>query len=332
MKKDQHTSWYAIAAVSKLTGVSCHALRVWERRHGFPRPERTESGHRRYSADQVGVLRWVASGLKEGRDLASLMDEARTRLLSESSGRAEGTAEGQSVSEMLVKSLLSGDSAAAEAFLDRETQGLAPADIVEQILEPAWVDAGDRLFRGLCGLEEERVSGEFLRRKLIVLLDGAKRRNSQPRGRILLSTLAGDRHEGGVQMVAFHLELAGWRAVILGTEVPIGTVIQAIGRFQPGAVGVSFILSRNIRKRFAELSRITEVPVFVGGRSVLNHQCLARRYGLIPLPGPARKMVDTMIARIESSQAAGELRNAVPGSDERRPPAKGDAVVVRNES
>ena len=101
-------------------------------------------------------------------------------------------------------------------------------------------------------------------------------------------------------MVAIHLELAGWRAVILGTEVPIGTLIQAIGRFQPGAVGISFILSRNIRKRFAELSRITEVPVFVGGRSVLNHQGLARRHGLIPLPGPARKTVDAMIARIES--------------------------------
>src|SRR5271168_4724194 len=32
---------YSIAAVSKLAGVSCHALRVWERRYGFPVPERS---------------------------------------------------------------------------------------------------------------------------------------------------------------------------------------------------------------------------------------------------------------------------------------------------
>src|SRR3954454_12646166 len=31
---------YSIAAVSKLTGASCHALRVWERRYGFPVPHR----------------------------------------------------------------------------------------------------------------------------------------------------------------------------------------------------------------------------------------------------------------------------------------------------
>ena len=47
---------YSIAAVSKLTGVSCHALRVWERRYGFPVPHRSASGHRRYSRDQVRLL------------------------------------------------------------------------------------------------------------------------------------------------------------------------------------------------------------------------------------------------------------------------------------
>ena len=35
---------YSIAAVSKLTGVSCHALRVWERRYGFPVPQRSPRG------------------------------------------------------------------------------------------------------------------------------------------------------------------------------------------------------------------------------------------------------------------------------------------------
>jgi hypothetical protein len=37
---------YSIAAVSRLTGMSCHALRVWELRYGFPAridPDRGES-------------------------------------------------------------------------------------------------------------------------------------------------------------------------------------------------------------------------------------------------------------------------------------------------
>src|SRR5271166_4560566 len=47
---------YSIAAVSKLTGINCHTLRVWERRYGFPVPERSASGHRRYNQRQVQLL------------------------------------------------------------------------------------------------------------------------------------------------------------------------------------------------------------------------------------------------------------------------------------
>jgi DICT domain-containing protein len=51
------------------TGVTEPTLRMWERRYGFPLPERTESGHRRYSenqaelVDQVQILRQVGLSL-----------------------------------------------------------------------------------------------------------------------------------------------------------------------------------------------------------------------------------------------------------------------------
>jgi hypothetical protein len=116
-------------------------------------------------------------------------------------------------------------------------------------------------------------------------------------------------------MLAIHLELVGWEAIILGTEVPTATLVDAIERFEPAALGISFILSRNIRKRFAELSRVEPIPIFVGGRSMLNYQSLARRHGLIPLPGPARQGAGAMIARIEHSQVvdAHSRRRGPPG-------------------
>jgi MerR family transcriptional regulator, light-induced transcriptional regulator len=51
------------------TGVNERTLRMWERRYGFPQPERTESGHRRYSeeqaelVDQVQILRHAGLSL-----------------------------------------------------------------------------------------------------------------------------------------------------------------------------------------------------------------------------------------------------------------------------
>ena len=60
---------------------------------------------------------------------------------------------------------------------------------------------------------------------------------------------------------------------------------------------LSFVLSRNINKRFRELSKIRGVPVFVGGRSIVNHQGLARRHGLIPLIGSLRASTSQLIGR-----------------------------------
>ncbi len=83
------------------------------------------------------------------------------------------------------------------------------------------------------------------------------------------------------------LEAAGWRVINLGIDVPIEELQKAVRTWKPDAVGASFVLSKNINKRFAELGTITEVPVFVGGRSIRNHMRLARRWGLVPIVGSA---------------------------------------------
>jgi DICT domain-containing protein len=62
------------------TGVSEGTLRMWERRHGFPVPERLPSGHRRYresDVDQVEqVLRERAAGLSLAAAIARALESA----------------------------------------------------------------------------------------------------------------------------------------------------------------------------------------------------------------------------------------------------------------
>ena len=45
----------SIGEMVKQTGIPEGTLRMWERRHGFPRPRRSESGHRRYSEQEIAV-------------------------------------------------------------------------------------------------------------------------------------------------------------------------------------------------------------------------------------------------------------------------------------
>src|SRR3954470_21131464 len=68
---------YSIAAVSKLMGASCHSLRVWERRYGFPVPYRSPSGHRRFSHEQVQVLQEIAGLVRLGHPIGELIADYR---------------------------------------------------------------------------------------------------------------------------------------------------------------------------------------------------------------------------------------------------------------
>jgi DNA-binding transcriptional MerR regulator len=53
------TATLSIGEPAERTGVKPATLRMWESRHGFPRAERRESGHRRYSEMDVELVRQV---------------------------------------------------------------------------------------------------------------------------------------------------------------------------------------------------------------------------------------------------------------------------------
>ena len=56
----------SIAAVERDTGLSKDTLRVWERRYGFPTPQRDAQGERLYSFEQLEKLRLIKRLLDAG--------------------------------------------------------------------------------------------------------------------------------------------------------------------------------------------------------------------------------------------------------------------------
>jgi DNA-binding transcriptional MerR regulator len=277
---------YTISAVSKLTGASCHVLRVWERRYGFPVPRRSAAGHRRYSREQVRALRAIAQLVQAGRPIGELIAAYRADALGSVAPSALDLPQGDASIHGLVDGLIAGDLAGAEGRYRRLADGLPPSELLSRVIAPCWIDVGERWFRRECAVLHERIVSEFLLRKLSLMVDAARLANTHPSHTAAIGTVQGDRHCGGVMMLSLFLERAGWRVFNLGTDVPMREYQGALRQWRCDALALSFVLSRNIKKRFQELSQIRGLPIFVGGRSILNYQGLARRHGFIPLPGP----------------------------------------------
>jgi len=69
---------FGIGDVVERTGVAEATLRMWERRYGFPAPDRLASGHRRYSEREIELIRAVAAKRAAGLALAVAIEQAQS--------------------------------------------------------------------------------------------------------------------------------------------------------------------------------------------------------------------------------------------------------------
>lgn len=66
------TGGYTIGAISRLTGLSLHVIRIWEKRYQAVRPDRTETGRRVYFENDLDRLRLLKVLVDNGQAISSI--------------------------------------------------------------------------------------------------------------------------------------------------------------------------------------------------------------------------------------------------------------------
>ena len=72
---------YRIHRFSKLTGVTPHVIRAWERRHNLVKPERGANRYRLYSDEDVMLFRYLKGEIDSGHSIGELAELGREELL-----------------------------------------------------------------------------------------------------------------------------------------------------------------------------------------------------------------------------------------------------------
>lgn len=119
MAPSRHLS---IADVSKRTGISQAALRMWEKRYGWPKPQRNDSGYRVYSESLVTDVTRLASLIERGFSVGEIIRDGAPHWPSTLAAKPERrtydfsrvpqprTADGQRVRAKLEEALAVGDA------------------------------------------------------------------------------------------------------------------------------------------------------------------------------------------------------------------------------
>lgn len=227
-----------IASVERETGIGKDALRVWEKRYGFPLPVRDERDERLYPEDQVERLRLIKSLLTKGMRPAKVVglkiSELNELLLSSAE---EEPLHPDAVLDLanLIRSHQASDLRVAlnRAML---TQGLS--EFLSTTVAPLNQLIGEAWLRGEMRVFEEHLYSDQLTG---VLRDAvASIRDIKGAPRILLTTLPGEEHSLGLLMAEATLSLRGANCVMLGVQTPINEIVAAITAHESDIVVLSF--------------------------------------------------------------------------------------------
>ncbi len=110
-----------------LLNVSANTLRTWERRFGYPKPERTIGRHRLYTQGEVAALR---DALQEGLSISSAISRARESLSTDTAA--------------LFGALQAFELERADAAIEAALALRSVERSVEEVLLPAVVEIGER--------------------------------------------------------------------------------------------------------------------------------------------------------------------------------------------
>jgi MerR family transcriptional regulator, light-induced transcriptional regulator len=233
-------------AAAVMLGISPNTLRSWERRYGFPKPERSAGGHRQYSLTQIEALRLT---LAETHNVSSAISLARER------------GEGPSTPSRLTAMFSNFDEDGANRLLE-ESLGLRS---VERTIEEVLLDAVTSLFEPGTNSAEY----EFAWRHAVGWLS-AQRRLAPPASRregvmIFDASTTCDLDAIHAQALEVILRRAGLRTLALTPSIELTRLGRALRALNPSAViltGRRVPLDSIGRLVYAVRSIVREVGVF----------------------------------------------------------------------
>lgn len=274
-------SW-SIAEVERDTGLGKDTLRVWERRYGFPVPERDRLGERSYPQAQVQRLRLIKrlidAGYRPGK-VVPLTAEELDRLLGALHAGADHRRQDPLQSDWLshtdtpwLQWLVEDQTDLIKQTLQQQIlrRGLGPT--VQDLVAPLCVLVGEAWLRGELSIYQEHLLTSTLQtvlRDAIGSLDASGQALQQP-PRVLLTTTATEQHGLGLLMAECFFALESCARFVLGVSTPVADIVQAARQLRIDVVALSFSAHSNRREVIDSLQQLVaqlppHVEIWAGG-------------------------------------------------------------------
>ncbi len=272
--------------VARRTGLSPHLIRMWERRYGAVKPERSETKRRLYSEAEIARLQLLHEATQAGHHIGQIArlshSELSELLKAERQVNRQPSAPpapGKSIKPDYVAEGLAAikrlDGQGLENVLSRGASELGQLGLLQQVMVPLIQQIGDCWQGGTLKVAHEHIATAVIRTFLGSFARAYTLPESSPR--LLVTTPPGQLHELGAVMVAVTASNLGWRVTYLGPCLPAEEIAGAALQNRARAVALSLVYPEDDPYLEAELKRLRqllpgEAIILIGGRAAAAYQ------------------------------------------------------------
>jgi len=301
---------YPMKFVVQRTGLSPHVLRVWERRYGAVRPERSDSNRRLYSEEEAGRLELLAKLTKAGHGISQIAPLPLAELESMAADlpapsaippKSAPSAPPEDLVEKAWSQVVALQPGKLRTLLDEAAISLGATGMLEQLVVPLVSRIGRGWESGEISVAEEHAASAVI--KEVLFLGSRPFAASAGAPTLVVGTPAGQLHELGAAMAASTARSLGWDVTYLGPSLSAEEITRAVIRGEALAVALSIVYPGDDPQMPDELRRLRRLlpdamPILVGGRA-------APAYGAV-----IAQINATLLSDIAGFQAAlGKLRD-----------------------
>lgn len=282
-----------IQLASKLSGLSQHVIRIWERRYSALSPSRTCTNRRMYCDEAVKRLKLLKILTENGHRIGGVARLGTAELEELVKGvqviPADPTlpvpaddlvpqkqmAEPQQFIEAAIETSKRYDCEGLRRVLLQARLQLGQRGMLHQVICPLLIQIGNNWRDGQLRASHEHITTAVIREILLTPVPGSQVPVHAPE--LVVATPAGELHELGALIVAASARELGWYVTYLGPNLPVEEIAACAIARHATAVALSVVFPEKCPMILEKLGRMRELlppsmRLIVGGRAAEGYR------------------------------------------------------------
>jgi len=263
---------YSIKELEKLSGIKAHTIRIWEKRYGILKPDRTDTNIRYYCDDDLKRLLNIVILNRFGIKISKIAKFTDSEMSDKVMELSADSSSAESSIENLVIAMVELDEFKFDKILSRYIMHDGFENAVIKVIFPFFNQIGILWQTGSINPVHEHFVSNLFRQKLMVAIDNVSVTDSKNVEKVVMFLPEGEYHELALLFYNYLVKKTGKLVYYLGSSVPFEDLKQVVNMVNPNYLFLSITSSLNLNGINKYVKRIADTfpsqKVFVTGLQI----------------------------------------------------------------